>query len=67
MEDHLHLFSFFNPVILSYSIRILTPSAVLEGPSVSKTQPIVAIEILDAAKKFPIRNLYKIKLTPGRV
>jgi len=27
---------------------------------------IVAIEILDAAKKFPIRTLYKLELTPSR-
>jgi uncharacterized protein YuzE len=26
---------------------------------------IVAIEILDAAKKFPIKTLYKLELTPA--
>ncbi len=26
---------------------------------------IVAIEILDAAKKFPIKTLYKLELTPS--
>lgn len=28
---------------------------------------IVAIEILDAAKKFPIKTLYKLELTPAGV
>jgi len=33
----------------------------------TKKNEIVAIEILDAAKKFPIKTLYKLELTPAGV
>ena len=33
----------------------------------TKNNEIVAIEILDAAKKIPIKTLYKLELTPAGV
>jgi uncharacterized protein YuzE len=33
----------------------------------TKNNEIVAIEILDAAKKFPVKTLYKLELTPASV
>lgn len=33
----------------------------------TKNDEIVAIEILDAAKKIPIKTLYKLELTPVNV
>jgi len=33
----------------------------------NKKNEIIAIEILDAAKKFPIKTLYKLELPPASV
>jgi uncharacterized protein YuzE len=33
----------------------------------TKKNEIVAIEILDAAKKFPVKTLYRLELTPPSV